>query len=111
MSFFDGSEKNQATDIRYEYRSDESLLTIGPKEDNFFYIKPLFGIEYTSDSAVYFLTGFSTKFHNLTSIKIIIIHLSNYEILQFAIEVHLIVLIAVYSFNVSPHEFGETRKL
>ena len=54
----DGSEKNQATDIRYEYRSDESLLTIGPKEDNFFYIKPLFGIEYTSDSAVYFLTGF-----------------------------------------------------
>ena len=55
---FDGSEKNQATDFRYEYRSDESLLNIGPKEDNFFYIKPLFGIEYTSDSAYYFLTGF-----------------------------------------------------
>ena len=34
------------------------MLTIGPKEDNFFYIKPLFGIEYTSDSAFYFLTGF-----------------------------------------------------
>ena len=33
---FDGSEKNQATDFRYEYRSDEALFDIGPEEDNFF---------------------------------------------------------------------------
>ena len=54
---FDGSEKNQATDFRYEYRSDKSLLDIGPEEDNFFFLKPFFGIEYTNDSASYFLTG------------------------------------------------------
>ena len=54
---FDGSEKNQATDFRYEYRSDKSLLDIGPKEDNFFFLKPFFGIEFTNDSASYFLTG------------------------------------------------------
>ena len=54
---FDGSEKNQATDFRYEYRSDVSLLDIGPEEDNFFFLKPFLGIEYTNDSASYFLTG------------------------------------------------------
>ena len=54
---FDGSEKNQATDFRYEFRSDNSLLDIGPEEDNFFFLKPFFGIEYTNDSAYYFLTG------------------------------------------------------
>ena len=54
---FDGSEKNQATDFRYEYRSHQSLLDIGPEEDNFFFLKPFFGVEYTSDSASYFLTG------------------------------------------------------
>ena len=54
---FDGSEKNQAIDFRYEYRSDKSLLDIGPEEDNFFFLKPFFGVEYTNDSASYFLTG------------------------------------------------------
>ena len=54
---FDGSEKNQATDFRYEYRSDRTLLDIGPEEDNFFFLKPFFGLEYTNDSASYFLTG------------------------------------------------------
>ena len=54
---FDGSEKNQAVDFRYEYRSNESLINIGPKEDNFFFLKPFFGFEYTNDSASYFLTG------------------------------------------------------
>ena len=54
---FDGSEKNQATDFRYEYRSDKSLFDIGPEEDNFFFLKPFFGVEFTSDSASYFLTG------------------------------------------------------
>ena len=54
---FDGSEKNQATDFRYEFRDDKSIINIGPKEDNFFFLKPFFGIEYTSDSASYLLTG------------------------------------------------------
>ena len=54
---FDGSEKNQATDFRYEYRSDKTLIDIGPEEDNFFFLKPFFGVEYTSDAATYFLTG------------------------------------------------------
>ena len=54
---FDGSEKNQATDIRYEYRIDKSLIDIGPQEDNFFFLKPFVGIEYTNDSASYFLAG------------------------------------------------------
>ena len=54
---FDGSEKNQAVDFRYEFRSDESILDIGPEEDNFFFLKPFYGIEYTNDSASYFLTG------------------------------------------------------
>ena len=54
---FDGSEKNQASDFRYEFRSNKSLLDIGPQEDNFFFLKPFIGFEYTSDSASYFLTG------------------------------------------------------
>ena len=54
---FDGSEDNQAVDFRYEYRSDNSILDIGPEEDNFFFLKPFFGVEYTNDSASYFLTG------------------------------------------------------
>ena len=54
---FDGSEKNQASDFRYEYRSDKTLFDIGPEEDNFFFLKPFFGFEYTSDSASYILTG------------------------------------------------------
>jgi len=53
----DGSEKNQAADFRYEHRSDRSILNIGPEEDNFFFLKPFFGIEFTNDSASYFLTG------------------------------------------------------
>ena len=54
---FDGSEKNQSTDFRYEYRIDKSLFDIGPEEDNFFFLKPFFGLEYTNDSASYLLTG------------------------------------------------------
>ncbi len=54
---FDGSEKNQAIDLKYEYRSDQTLIDIGPEEDNFFFLKPFFGIEITNDSASYFLTG------------------------------------------------------
>ena len=54
---FDGSEKNQTTDFRYEYRSDKTLFDIGPGEDNFFFLKPFFGAEFTNDSASYVLTG------------------------------------------------------
>ena len=54
---FDGSSSNYATDIRYERRFDNTLFDIGPEEDNLFYLKPFFGIEATSDSAIYFLGG------------------------------------------------------
>ncbi len=54
---FDDSQKNLATDIRYEFRSNETLIDIGPKEDNFFFLKPFFGVEVTNDSASYFVTG------------------------------------------------------
>ena len=53
----DGSEKNQATDIRVERRFDKSIFDIGPEEDNFFFLKPFIGFENTSDSATYVLAG------------------------------------------------------
>ena len=54
---FDGSSSNYATDYRYERRFDNTLIDIGPEEDNFFYLKPFAGIEFTSDSAFYLLSG------------------------------------------------------
>ena len=54
---FNGSSTNTATDFRYERRFDNSLLEIGPESENFFYLKPFVGIEVTSDSATYILTG------------------------------------------------------
>ncbi len=54
---FDGSETDQAIDFRYERRFDNSIFDIGPNEDNFFFLKPFVGFEYTGDSASYFLTG------------------------------------------------------
>jgi len=54
---FDGSSSNHATDLRYEKRFDKSIVDIGPKQDNFFYLKPFTGIELTSDSAIYLITG------------------------------------------------------
>ena len=54
---FDGSSSDHAVDIRYERRFDYTLIDIGPEEDNFFFLKPFFGVEYTNDSASYFLTG------------------------------------------------------
>jgi len=54
---FDGSSSNQATDIRYEKRFDNALVSIGPEEDNFFYLKPFLGVEGTSESALYLLGG------------------------------------------------------
>ena len=54
---FDGSSSNNATDFRYERRFDNSIINIGPKKDNFFYMKPFAGIELTSDSAFYLISG------------------------------------------------------
>ena len=54
---FDGSSSNYATDIRFERRFDNTLVDIGPEEDNFFYLKPFAGIEVTTDSAIYVLGG------------------------------------------------------
>ncbi|MBD1147401.1 acyloxyacyl hydrolase [Pelagibacterales bacterium SAG-MED31] len=54
---FDGTSSNYATDIRFERRFDKTLINIGPKEDNFFYLKPFTGIEVTTESAFYFLGG------------------------------------------------------
>ena len=54
---FDGSSSNYATDIRYERRFDNTLIDIGPEEDNFFYLKPFAGVEITSDSAFYLIGG------------------------------------------------------
>ena len=54
---FDGSNTNQALDIRYERRFDNSILEIGPESYDFFNLKPFAGFEFTSDSASYFLAG------------------------------------------------------
>ena len=54
---FDGSSSNHATDLRYERRFDKSIIDIGPEQDNFFYLKPFAGIELTSDSAIYLISG------------------------------------------------------
>ena len=54
---FDGSSSNYATDLRYERRFDITLIDIGPEQDNFFYLKPFAGIELTSDSAFYLISG------------------------------------------------------
>lgn len=54
---FDGSSSDYATDLRYERRFDKTLIDIGPEEDNFFYLKPFVGIELTTDSALYLISG------------------------------------------------------
>ncbi len=53
----DGSDSNEAIDFRFEQRYDKTIFDIGPKEDNFFFLKPFFGFETTSDSAIYVLSG------------------------------------------------------
>jgi len=54
---FDGGQTNSATDLRYERRFDRSIFNVGPENENFFYIKPFVGIETTSDSAFYLISG------------------------------------------------------
>ena len=49
---------NLSSDFRYEKRLDKTLINIGPEKDNFFYLKPFFGVELTGDSAAYLLSGF-----------------------------------------------------
>ena len=44
-------------DYRYERRFDNTIFDIGPEEDNFFFLKPFAGFEFTGDSASYFLAG------------------------------------------------------
>ena len=56
---FDGSDTNTAADFRYERRFDKSLIEIGPETENFFYLKPFVGLEATSESATYFISGIS----------------------------------------------------
>ena len=53
----DGGSTNEAIDFRYEKRFDNVIFDIGPEEDNFFFLKPFVGLETTSDSAVYILSG------------------------------------------------------
>ena len=54
---FDGSETDTAIDFRYERRFDNSLIEIGPENENFFHLKPFIGFEKTSDYASYMLGG------------------------------------------------------
>jgi len=54
---FDGSQTNSAADLRYERRFDKSIFTVGPENENFFYIKLFVGFESTTDSAFYFISG------------------------------------------------------
>ena len=54
---FDGSQGDIVNDYRYERRFDNTVFNIGPEEDNFFFLKPFVGIESTSDSAYYFISG------------------------------------------------------
>ncbi len=54
---FDESDDRSTIDFRYEIRFDKTIFDIGPKEDNFFFLKPFIGFEYTGDSASYFLAG------------------------------------------------------
>lgn len=54
---FNDTKTNYALDLRFERRFDNSIIEIGPEEDNFFYLKPFVGIETTSDSAFYLISG------------------------------------------------------
>ena len=54
---FDGTEKDQTSDFRYERRFDESLFDLGTKEFNLYELKPFIGIEFTDKSSSYLLWG------------------------------------------------------
>ena len=50
-------KKNEAIDFRIEKRLDKSLYEIGPEAEGLYFIKPFYGLEFTSDSALYALGG------------------------------------------------------
>ena len=50
-------QKNEAIDFRFEKRIDHTLLKIGPEENPLYFLKPFYGIEATSDSAIYGIWG------------------------------------------------------
>ena len=58
VGLFDfNKQKNEAVDIRFEKRFDKSVFNLGPEEAALYTLKPFFGIEATSDSALYGLVG------------------------------------------------------
>ena len=61
LGFYDvlneSSSGDETIDIRYERRFSNSILEIGPEDDNFFFLKPFAGFEFTGESASYFLAG------------------------------------------------------
>ena len=58
LGLFDfNQKKNEAIDFRLEKRLDKSLFVLGPENEGLYFIKPFYGIELTSDSAVYGLGG------------------------------------------------------
>ena len=44
-------------DVKFDGSSSDNATDISPEQDNFFYLKPFAGIELTSDSAFYFISG------------------------------------------------------
>ena len=58
LGMFDfNKKKNDAIDFRIEKRLDKSLYEIGPEAESLYFIKPFYGLEFTSDSALYALGG------------------------------------------------------
>ena len=58
IGLFDLNKKNnEAIDFRYEKRLDKSLFKLGPEEEALYIVKPFYGIEFTTDSALYGLGG------------------------------------------------------
>ena len=58
IGYFDfNKQKNEAVDIRFEKRLDKEIFDLGPEEEPLYYIKPFYGIEITTDSAVYGIGG------------------------------------------------------
>jgi len=52
-----GTQDDEAISFKFERRYDKSIYNIGPESEKFFNLKPLIGIEGTSDSAFHILTG------------------------------------------------------
>mgnify|MGYP001426700516 CR=1 FL=1 len=58
VGYFDfNKQKNEAVDIRFEKRLNKVIFDLGPEEEPLYFIKPFYGIEITSDSAIYGIGG------------------------------------------------------